>query len=314
MELENQTSVEEFIFAGLSSHRRTQLLLFVVILIIYILTVVENLLVILLVQMDSRLHTPMYFFLMNLSGMEILYVSSSLPQMLANLLAGHGVISIARCAAQMYVGALSGGVECLLLAVMAYDRYLAVCHPLRYTVAMGRGRQLQLAFASWAAGFVIATMNVTGTFRHAFCGSNHINHFFCEQPTVLKLACGDTHITEAIMFANGFVVFVGPLSVILISYMLILSSVLRMRSSASQHKAFSTCGSHLAVVTIFYGTAMSVHMNSQSGEHPDQVKEIAVLYIVVTPMFNPLIYTLRNKEVHTAVAKVLQRRRFERNG
>ncbi|XP_053120169.1 olfactory receptor 2D3-like [Hemicordylus capensis] len=310
----NQTSIKEFIFVGLSSQRKTQILLFVIILIIYILTVVENLVIILLVRMDSHLHMPMYFFLMNLSILEICYVSASIPQMLANLLSGSGVISFGRCAAQMYFGAAMGCVECLLLAVMAYDRYLAICCPLLYVAIMHRWRQRQLAIASWAVGFLIATIDVSCTFRHPFCGPSHINHFMCEQPMVLKLACGDTRITEAIMFVNSAVVFLGPLSVIFTSYMLILSSIIRMRSSASQHKAFSTCGSHLVIVTIFYGTAMSVYMKPRSGGSPDLEKQIAVFYVAVTPLFNPIIYTLRNKDVHGAMARVLQRRKCEQNG
>ncbi|XP_053120170.1 olfactory receptor 2D3-like [Hemicordylus capensis] len=307
----NQTTTKEFIFVGLSSQRKTQILLFVVILIIYTLTVVENLVIILLVRMDSHLHTPMYFFLMHLSGLEICYISSSMPQLLVNLLSGHGAISIARCAAQMYIGGAMGAVECLLLAVMAYDRYLAICRPLLYDAVMGRWRQLQLALASWAIGFLIATINVSCTFHLPFCGPNRINHFFCEQPMVLKLACGDTRMTETIMFANSAVVFIGPLSVILTSYILILTSILRMRSPANQHKAFSTCGSHLVVVTIFYGTAISMYMRPQSGVFPDRDKEIAVFYIIVTPLLNPIIYTLRNKDVHGAMAKLLQRREFD---
>ncbi|XP_033024151.1 olfactory receptor 2G3-like [Lacerta agilis] len=308
----NLTTITEFILVGLTSHRKTQILLFVVILIIYSLTIMGNLVIIMLVWADSSLHTPMYFFLIQLSGLEICYVTSTLPQMLAHLLSGNGAISFAHCAIQMYIALGMGGTECLLLAAMAYDRYLAICHPLLYTTAMGRWRQLQLALVCWMGGFLLGSINVACTFRLPFCGPNRINHFFCELPVVLKLACADTHLTQAILFVASVLALLIPISVILTSYGLILSSVLRMRSTARRHKAFSTCASHLVVVTLFYGTVMSMYMIPQSGSAPDRDKQIAVFYVVVTPLLNPIIYTLRNKDVHGAAAKVLGRWSFEK--
>ncbi|XP_015268214.1 PREDICTED: olfactory receptor 2D3-like [Gekko japonicus] len=307
MRAENFTSVTQFILVGLSNHRKTQILLFVVILLIYLLTVVGNLVIIMLIQVDSRLHTPMYFFLTHLSSLEICYVTSTVPQMLSHLLAGNGAISFSRCAAQMYIALSLGSTEGLLLGTMAYDRYLAICHPLLYVIAMGRWRQLQLALASWAGGFLLSVMNVGCTLRLPFCGPNHINHFFCELPVVLKLACADTHVTEAVIFGAAVLILLVPLSVILTSYGLILSSVLQMQSASGRHKAFSTCASHLAVVTLFYGTVISMYMRPRSGTATDLDKRIAIFYIVVTPLLNPIIYTLRNKDVHDAVAKVIQR-------
>ncbi|XP_053120168.1 olfactory receptor 2D3-like [Hemicordylus capensis] len=314
MGTENITAVREFIFMAISKDHKKQILLFMVIVIIYFLTMMGNLLIILLVQMDSRLHTPMYFFLMNLSGLEVCFVTCTMPQMLVNLLNGNGAISFTRCIAQMYVGTTAGGTECLLLAAMAYDRYLAICCPLQYAVAMGRLRQLQLASASLLGGFLIATINVSCTLRHPFCGPNHINHFCCEVPIVLKFACADTRLTEIIVSVTSILILVGPLSVILTSYGLILSTVLQMQSATSQRKAFSTCTSHLVVVTMFFGSAIAMYGRPNSGSVPNAGRHFAIVYIVITPLLNPVIYTLRNKDVHQALAKVLKRQTLTPNG
>ncbi|XP_054850997.1 olfactory receptor 2D3-like [Eublepharis macularius] len=307
MKAENSTSISEFILEGLSHHRKTQNLLFVVLLLIYSLTLVGNLVIILLVQTNTQLHTPMYFFLMHLSGVEICYVTSTEPQMLAHLLSGNGAISFTRCAIQMYMVLSMGSAECFLLGVMAYDRYLAICRPLNYTVAMDRWRQLQLASACWSGGFLSGVIYMGCTFRHPFCGPNHVNHFICEMPVVLKLASADTHITEAVISVQAGLILLGPFSVILASYALILFSVMKMHSATGRYKAFSTCASHLVVVTMFYGTVISMYMRPTSGTAPAHDKQIAVFYIVVTPLLNPVIYTLRNKDVHGAIAKLLQR-------
>ncbi|XP_053216220.1 olfactory receptor 2D3-like [Podarcis raffonei] len=307
MEAENLTSITEFILVGLTSHRKTQILLFVVVLNIYLLTIAGNLVIIMLVRTDSHLHTPMYFFLTHLAGVEICYVTSTLPQMLFNLLTRNGAISLTCCALQMHLVLTLGGTECVLLGAMAYDRYLAICHPLLYAILMGRWRQLQLASVSWLVGILLATINVGCTFSHLFCGPNRVNHFICELPVVLKLACANTHITEFVVFMTAAIILLGPLSVILTSYGLILSTVLKMQSSSGRQKAFSTCTSHLMVVTVFYGTVITMYMRPGLGTASDFDKKIAVFYILVSPLLNPIIYTLRNKDVHRAAAKVLQR-------
>ncbi|XP_034992738.1 olfactory receptor 5A2-like [Zootoca vivipara] len=307
MEAENLTSITEFILVGLTSHRKTQILLFVVILNIYLLTIAGNLVIIMLVRTDSHLHTPMYFFLTHLAGVEICYVTSTLPQMLFNLLTRNGAISLTRCAIQMHLVLTLGGTECVLLGAMAYDRYLAICHPLLYAILMGRWRQLQLASVSWLVGILLATINVGCTFSHLFCGPNRVNHFICELPVVLKLACANTHITEFVVFMAAAILLLGPLSVILTSYGLILVTVLKMQSSSGRQKAFSTCTSHLMVVTVFYGTVITMYMRPGLGTASDFDKKLAVFYILVSPLLNPIIYTLRNKDVHRAAAKVLQR-------
>ncbi|XP_066484670.1 olfactory receptor 2D2-like, partial [Tiliqua scincoides] len=310
MQTKNFTSVSEFFLEGLSNNRNTEILLFILILIIYVLALVGNLVIILLVHVDSCLRTPMYFFLSNLSGLEICYVTSTVPQTLAHLLSENRTISFTRCIAQMYIATSLGSTECALLGVMAYDRYLAICSPLLYAVIMNRGRQWQLATVSWAGGFLCAMMDVIATLQFPICGANRINHFFCEVPMLLKLACGNTQVTEFVIFVMGVVILLVPLSVILISYGLILSSVLQMKSAAGRSKAFSTCASHLVVVTLFFGTAIFVYMKPQSSTSGDFDKKTAVFYIIVTPLLNPIIYTLRNKDVHAAVAKVLRRHPF----
>ncbi|XP_054850185.1 olfactory receptor 2D3-like [Eublepharis macularius] len=307
MGVDNFTSSAEFILVGLSNDRGTQILLFVLILLTYSFTLVGNLGIIMLVQKDSHLHTPMYFFLTHLSSMEICYVTSTIPQMLAHLLMGRAGLSLIRCALQMYAALSLGSAEAFLLGVIAYDRYLAICHPLIYTTAMGRWRQLQLASASWVGGFFVAAVCVIITFSHPFCRPCCINHFICEIPMVLKLACDDTHTTEFINFLFAGTVILIPFSVILISYGLILFSVFQMQSATGLRKAFSTCGSHLAVVIMFYGGTTFTYIIPQSGRSPDTDKQIAVFYVVVTPLLNPIIYTLRNKDVHEAMVKLLQR-------
>ncbi|XP_060110843.1 olfactory receptor 2G3-like [Heteronotia binoei] len=301
----NLSSITEFILVGLTNHRKTQILLFMVILIIYSLTLMGNLVIITLVRTDSSLCTPMYFFLLHLSVLEICYVTSSMPQMLAHLLSGHGAISFNRCMVQMYVIICLGSVECFLLAAMAYDRYLAICHPLLYAIAMSRRCQVQLASASWASGFFLASINGYFTLRLPFCGPNRINHFFCDMPVMIKLACADVRETELSITVVASLIIVVPFLAILISYMLILSSVIQMQSAAGWHKAFSTCASHLTVVILFYGILIITYLSSGSEASPDHDKGLAVFYIVVTPLLNPIIYTLRNKDIHGAVSRML---------
>ncbi|XP_015746741.1 olfactory receptor 2D2-like [Python bivittatus] len=302
---ENVTSVKEFILLGLSSQRKIQLLLFVVILIIYLLTVLGNLLIMILVQIDVRLHTPMYYFLSHLAGIEMCYVTSTLPLMLSHLMAGNGAISFALCTIQTYIALTMGSTESLLLGVMAYDRYLAICRPLIYAVIMGKGCQLQFALACWVIAPLLCAICITCLVCQSYCGPNQINHFICEVPVVLKLACGDTQIAEDIIFGIGAFVLLLPLSVILTSYGFILYSVSHMKSNVGRRKAFSTCGSHLIVVSLFYGSAILMYMIPKSDSSPDRDKQIAIFYVLITPLFNPIIYTLRNKDIHRAASKML---------
>ncbi|XP_078234564.1 olfactory receptor 2D3-like [Pogona vitticeps] len=213
---------------------------------------------------------------------------------------------------QMYVALSLGCTVRLLLGAMAYDHYLAICRPLMYATALGRAHQVQLASASWAGGFLVALINVLSTLCLPFCGSNCINHFFCKLPVVWKHTCADSRFTEPIIFAASTVILLGPLSVILTSYGLIIYSVLQMRSTAGRQKAFSTCTSYLPVVTLFYGAGIFTYMGSQSSTDSDRDKHAAVFYIIVTPLLNPMIYTLRNKDVQGAAARILRRPGTER--
>ncbi|XP_054850199.1 olfactory receptor 2J3-like [Eublepharis macularius] len=307
MDTDTFNTSTEFILVGLSNDRKTQILLFVVILLIYIFTLVGNAGIIILVRTDSHLHTPMYFFLTQLSSMEICYVNSTIPQILAHLLDGHAGLSLIHCALQMYTTLALATAEALLLAVMAYDRYLAICRPLVYAIAMGRRHQVQLASACWIGGLCGAVVGVSLTFSHPFCGPCCINHVICEIPMVLRLACNDTHITETIIFVFVAMVIFCPVSIILSSYGLILLSLFQMQSASGLCKAFSTCSSHLAVVIMFYAPATFVYIVPRTGASLDDDKRVALFYIVITPLLNPIIYTLRNKDVHAAMAKVIHK-------
>ncbi|XP_054850190.1 olfactory receptor 1019-like [Eublepharis macularius] len=309
---DNFNTSTEFILEGLSHDRKTQILFFVVILLIYIFTVVGNACIILLVRTDSQLHTPMYFFLTNLAGVEICYVNSTIPQILAHLLAGHAELSLIRCALQMYTALAMATAEALLLGVMAYDRYLAICHPLVYNTAMGIQHQVLLASACWIGGLCGGVFCVSLTFMHPFCGPCCVKHFICEMPMVLKLTCDDPHLSETLIFGFAAIFLFCPVSLILTSYGLILSSLFQKQSVSALRKAFSTCGSHLAVVTMFYGSATFVYIAPRISTALDNDKKAAVFYLVVTPLLNPIIYTLRNKDVHAAMAKVLRKWRSEK--
>ncbi|XP_066486793.1 olfactory receptor 2D2-like [Tiliqua scincoides] len=304
----NQTSITQVILVGLTSHRKTQIALFVTILIAYLMTMLGNLTVILLARLDSRLHTPMYFILSNLSCLEMCFVSNIVPQMLTQLMSGSGGMSFNHCMAQMYFAGALGCTEAVLLGAMAYDRYVAILHPLVYAVAMNRGRCLMLGAISWASGFLLPVIFTCCIMRLPFCGAKHINHFFCSLQMVLRLVCGDIHHIEVTILVGGVIVLLTPLCVILISYALIVLSIVRMSSGASRSKAFSTCSSHLLVVTMFYGSLLALYMRPRSGTDTSHDKHVSIFYVVITPLLNPVIYTLRNKDVHAAVAKVLCRR------
>ncbi|XP_066486795.1 olfactory receptor 2D2-like [Tiliqua scincoides] len=279
----------------------------VIFLIAYLVTMVSNFVIIMLVHLDSRLHTPMYFFLSNFSSLEMCLVSSIVPQMLAHMLAGDGRLAFNRCVTQMYFTCSLGCTEGLLLGAMAYDRYVAICCPLVYVVVMSKRRCLMLAAISWICGFLLPVFFTHCLLNLPFCGHNNINHFFCNLHMLSGLVCGDIHQLEAIIFVGGVVVLLVPLCVILTSYGLIIIAVVRMSSGAGQSKAFSTCASHLAVVTMFYGSVMALYMRPRSGKDSSHDKHVSIFYVVITPLLNPFIYTLRNKDVHAAVAKVFRK-------
>ncbi|NXU33370.1 O10C1 protein, partial [Thalassarche chlororhynchos] len=243
----------------------------------------------------------MYFFLRNLSFLEICYTSVTLPRVLVNLLSSDTSISFAGCAAQMYFFLFFGATECCLLAAMAYDRYRAICNPLHYMDIMNKKVCMQLAACSWICGNLVALGHTTFIFSLPFCGSNVINHFFCEIQPVLMLVCGDTYWNELqIILAAAFVILM-PFLLILVSYSLIISAILKIRSAKGRYKAFSTCFSHLLVVTLFYGTAVFIYIRPKSSYSLDVDKVLSLFYSVVTPILNPVIYSLRNREVKGAL-------------
>ena len=301
---ENQTYVTEFVFLGLSQDPHTQALLFFLFLIIYLLTVLGNLLIVVLIHIDSRLHTPMYFFLSNLSFADLCFSTTTVPQVLVHFLVKRKTISFAGCSTQMVVLLLVGCTECALLAVMSYDRCVAVCKPLRYTTIMTHRVCAQLATGSWASGAFVSLVDTTFTLCLPYRGNNIINHFFCEPPALLKLASADTYRTEMAIFAMGVAILLAPVSLILASYWNIISTVIQMQSGEGRLKAFSTCGSHLTVVVLFYGSAIFAYMRPNSKIMNERDKVISVFYSAVTPMLNPIIYSLRNKDVKGALRRV----------
>ncbi|XP_068844974.1 olfactory receptor 2D3 [Capricornis sumatraensis] len=307
---DNHTSVAEFIFLGLSQDSQIQILLFILFLIIYLLTVLGNLLIIILIFMDSRLHTPMYFFLRNLSFADLCFSTSIVPQVLVHFLVKNKTISFVGCMTQVIVFLLVGCTECALLAVMSYDRYVAVCKPLHYSTIMTPQVCLQLAIGSWASGAVVSLVDTIFTFQLPYQGQNIINHYFCEPPALLKLASADTYRTEMAIFAMGVVILLAPVSLILVSYWNITSTVIQMQAGEGRLKAFSTCGSHLIVVVLFYGSGIFTYMRPNSKTVKERDKMISVFYTVVTPMLNPIIYSLRNKDVKGALRKLAGRKSF----
>ncbi|NWZ30797.1 O1020 protein, partial [Asarcornis scutulata] len=305
----NHTPNDEFVLSGFSEHRDVQAVLFMVFSVIYMVTLLGNLAMIVLIRLDSQLHTPMYFFLSSLSFLDVCYSSSITPRLLSDLLASRKVISHSECLAQFYFYAVFATTECYLLAVMAYDRYVAICSPLLYVISMSSRVCAWLVASSYLAGVLNATIHTGVALRLSFCGSNVINHFYCEGPPLYAISCTDPTINEVVMFVVvGFNLFVTSLT-ILISYTYILATVLRMPSAASKCKAFSTCASHLAAVTLFYGSAASMYSRPSSRHSQDLDKVASVFYTVVTPMLNPLIYSLRNKEVKDALGRVMERKR-----
>ena len=305
MEQRNESSFTGFILLGFSDRLQLELVLFVVLLIFYIFTLLGNTTIVALSYLDPRLHTPMYFFLSNLSFLDMCYTTSIVPQLLVNLIRADKSISFGGCAVQMYMSLALGCTECILLGVMAFDRYAAICRPLHYTVIMHPGLCALMASASWIIGFVNSLLQTVLVFLLPRCGRNKLDHFFCEIPPFLKLACVDTTMNLYVTFFGSVIILLTPVSLIMFSYGRIVRAVLRIRSTAGQRKAFSTCGSHLTVVSLFFGTAIYVYYQSSSNNSQDQDKFMSLFYTVIIPMTNPLIYTLRNRDVKGAMKKVL---------
>ncbi|XP_065451837.1 olfactory receptor 5AR1-like [Chrysemys picta bellii] len=307
MEKGNHSEATEFILSGLTDRPELQVPLFVLFLLIYGITLVGNGGMILLITIDPRLHTPMYFFLSNLSFCDLCYSSIISPKMLLNFLAEKKSISYTACTVQMYLFVSFADVECLLLAVMAYDRYVAICKPLLYTFTMSRQLCKGLVAGVYAVGVVDSMIHMFCTLRLSFCSSNIINHFFCDIPQLLVLSCSDTRINEIVMFAFIGCIVVSSFVTVLLSYVYIISTILQIRSAEGRHKAFSTCTFHLIAVVLFYGIQLFMYLRPTSSYSMDTDKVASVFYTLVIPMLNPLIYSLRNTEVKNALRKAVNK-------
>ncbi|XP_032636644.1 olfactory receptor 6F1-like [Chelonoidis abingdonii] len=299
----NQTVLTEFILVGFGNHPELQTLLFLLFLLIYIATMAGNILIFALVMADQHLHTPMYFFLGNLSCLEICYTSTILPRVLAGLLSVDKTISFSLCLTQYYFFGSLVVTECLLLSAMSYDRYLAICNPLHYAARMSGRACLQLAGGSWIGGFLccgIATLSIS---QLTFYGPNVIDHFFCDFIPLVKLSCNDPHLMETLAVTLMLLFSLVPFLLTFISYICIIASILRIPSTTGRQKTFSTCSSHLIVVSIYYATLLIVYMFPTTDILNDLKKNLSIVYTVLTPLVNPLIYSLRNKEIQEALRK-----------
>ncbi|XP_008540781.2 olfactory receptor 2F1-like [Equus przewalskii] len=307
MRRDNLTWVSEFVLMGLSSNRQIQAGLFVLFGAAYLLTLLGNGLIVLLTGLDAQLHQPMYFFLCNLAVVDICCTSSWVPQMLMHFLQEKKTISFTRCATQLFFSLAVGGTEFLLLAAMAYDRYVAVCDPLRYMAVMGRRCCAALAVVSWLVGLANAAVETVITMRLPTCGQNVLNHVSCETLALVRLACMDVTFNQLVIMASSAVVLLLPCCLVSLSYAHIVATILRIRSTGGRRKAFGTCASHLTVVSMSYGMALITYMQPSSTASAEKDKVVVLFYTVMTPMLNPLIYSLRNKEMKAAMSRVLMR-------
>ncbi|XP_048372437.1 olfactory receptor 10AG1-like [Sphaerodactylus townsendi] len=303
---QNHSTVQEFILVGYQAY---PVFLFTIFLATYSAIVLGNGLIVIVTTLDPSLHTPMYFFLRSLSGLEMCYTSVTLPKMMANLMSGDRSISMAACASQMFFLLFLGGTECFLLSAMAYDRYLAICQPLHYMTIMSHRVCVGMVAGSFVISLPMQLFQIGIIFSLPFCGSNEIDHFFCDIPPVLSLACADLYSNEMTVYAESIIFVIIPFLLILASYVQITKAILRMPSATGRQKTFSTCSSHLTVVILFYGSAMVVYLRPKTPESVKANKLLSLLYTIIIPLCNPLIYTLRNREVKTAFRRLIVRKR-----
>ncbi|XP_036903138.1 olfactory receptor 2A2-like [Sturnira hondurensis] len=302
----NRSWATEFVLLGLQLSPETEVLLFWVFSLLYTFSLLANGMIFVLICLDQRLHTPMYFFLSHLAIIDMSFASNNIPKMLANLMTQNRAISFVPCIMQTFLYLVLAPTECLILVAMSYDRYVAICHPLQYTVIMSWTVCRVLATMCWSLAFVLALIHVLLLQRLPFCRSRELNQFFCELLSVLKLACADTWINKMVIFAASILVLVGPLCLVLVSYMHILRAILKIKSGEGRKKAFSTCSSHLCVVGLFFGCAMVVYMVPDSSQKGEKNKILSVFYSLFNPVLNPLIYSLRNAQVKVALCRMLQ--------
>nr|XP_060464002.1 olfactory receptor 5B12-like isoform X3 [Panthera onca] len=305
--MENGTKVNEFRLLGLTDNPELQIFLFITFTLIYLTTLIGNLGMIMLILLDSRLHTPMYIFLSNLSLVDCVYSSAVTPKVMAGFLTGDKIISYGGCAAQMFFFVGFASVDCFLLAVMAYDRHAAVCKPLHYTTTVTTSLCAQMAVGCYVWGFIESAIHTGFTFSLSFCHSNVVHHFFCDIPPILALSCSDIYINKIVLFILAAFNVCFALIVILTSYLLIFIAILRMCSAEGRKKAFSTCASHLTAVTLFYGAVTFMYLQPSSSHSMDNDQMASVFYTIIVPMLNPIVYSLRNKEVKNAFKKVVEK-------
>ncbi|XP_036179767.1 olfactory receptor 5J2 [Myotis myotis] len=306
----NFTVVTEFILLGLTDHAQLKIALFVLFLVIYVITLVGNLGMIFLIRVTPKLHTPMYFFLSCLSFVDACYASTIAPKMLISLLLARATISFFACMVQHLCFGVFVTTEGCLLSVMAYDRYVAIANPLLYGVAMSKRKCVGLVIGSCMCGIINSLIHTVSLGRLSFCRLNVVSHFFCDIPSLLKLSCSETSMNELLLLTFSGIIAMGTFLIVIISYMFIVLAILRVHSAAGRQKAFSTCASHLTAVTIFYGTLSFSYIQPSSQYSVEQEKVVSVFYTLVIPMLNPLIYSLRNKEVKDAVKRALERKHF----
>uniref|UniRef100_A0A8D1Y5B2 Olfactory receptor n=1 Tax=Sus scrofa TaxID=9823 RepID=A0A8D1Y5B2_PIG len=297
----------DIVILGFADRPQFHWFLFVVSLVIYLISPLGSSIIILITKVDATLQTPMYFFLSIFSFLEICYVSVTLPRMLMDIWTQKGKISVFICATQMCFFLMLAGTECFLLAVMAYDRYVAICNPLHYPLVMNPKVCVQLVVASWISGAPVQIGNTYQIFSLPFCGSNQINHFFCDIPPLLKLACGDIFYNEMMVYILAVLFLTLPFMLILGFYTRIISNIPKLPSKTGQTKAFSTCSSHIIVVLLFYGSAAVTYLKPKSNQYEGIDKLLSLFYTILTPMFNPMVYSLRNKDVRKAIRKFLHK-------
>ncbi|XP_008697148.2 olfactory receptor 1L4-like [Ursus americanus] len=304
----NQSHITEFLLLGLTSDPKEQGWLFASFLAMYLVNMAGNSLIIAAIWGDTHLHTPMYFFLCNLSFVDICFTNVIVPRMLANMLSKNKKVPFAQCLTQMYFFVTCAITDSFLLAAMAIDRYMAICNPLHYTMTMSPQRCLLLVMASWVLSHLHSLTHTILMARLTFCGPNVIHHFFCDVQPLLTLSCSDTSVNELLAFTEGSFVIMSPFILIIVSYVFITRAVLRVPSGRGRYKVFSTCGSHLTVVALFYGTAISVYIRPSSTYSVTKDRVVTVIYTVVIPMLNPFIYSLRNKDMKRALRKLTRRK------
>ena len=305
--MRNVTEVTMFVLKGFTDKPELQSILFFLFLAIYLFTLIGNLGLVVLVMVDPRLHNPMYYFLSALSSVDACYSSVITPNMLVDFMSKSKVISLLGCATQMFLAVTFGTTECFLLAAMAYDRYVAIYNPLLYSVSMSPRVYVPLIIASYVGGILHAILHTVATFSLSFCASNEIRHVFCDIPALLAISCSDTHMNQLLLFYFAGSIEIVTILIILISYGFILLAILRMHSAEGRRKIFSTCGSHLTGVSISYGTVFFMYVRPSSSYALDHDMIVSIFYTIVIPMLNPVIYSLRNKDVKEAMKTVLRK-------